>query len=57
MSKFTIAASRNFANGSVYALRTEDDYPIETTDTFLPMITRDAEARGTNELVLANFGS
>ncbi|KKR07749.1 MAG: hypothetical protein UT32_C0007G0037 [Parcubacteria group bacterium GW2011_GWC2_39_14] len=57
MSNFKVTASRNFANGSVYALRTEDDYPIETTDTFLPMITRDAEARGTNELVLANFGS
>jgi len=57
MPKFTVTASRNFANGSVYALRTEDDYPIETTDTFLPIITRDAEARGTNELVLANFGS
>jgi len=57
MSTFKVTASRNFANGSVYALRTEDDFPIETTDTFLPMITRDAEARGTNELVLANFGS
>ncbi len=57
MTKFTITASRNFANGSVYALRTKDNYPVETTDTFLPMITKEAEVRGTNELVLANFGS
>ena len=57
MTKFKTAANRTFANGAVYALRTEDDYPIETTDTFLPMITRDAEARGTNELVLPSFGS
>lgn len=57
MTTFTVSAQRTFANGAVYALRTEDDYPIETTDTFLPMITRDAEARGTNELIIPDFGS
>lgn len=27
---------KSFANGKVYALETEDGYPIEVTDTFWP---------------------
>jgi adenine C2-methylase RlmN of 23S rRNA A2503 and tRNA A37 len=31
---------KSFANGTVYALKTEDGYLIETTDTFLPECTK-----------------
>lgn len=46
----TEVASREFANGVVYALRTEDGYLIETTDTFLPFYTKDAIGRKQNNL-------
>jgi 23S rRNA (adenine2503-C2)-methyltransferase len=39
---------KTFANGSVYLLHTEDGYPIETTDTFLPFYTKDAIGRKQN---------
>ena len=42
--------SREFANGKVYMLRTYDDYPIETTDTFLPYYTKNCINEHTNEL-------
>lgn len=42
--------SRSFANGIVYALRTEDDYPLEVTDTFLPYYTKDAIGKKQNKL-------
>lgn len=48
--------NREFANGVVYALKTEDDYPIETTDTFLPFYTKDAIGRKQNTLKSAEFG-
>jgi adenine C2-methylase RlmN of 23S rRNA A2503 and tRNA A37 len=48
--------SREFANGKVYALETEDGYPIETTDTFLPFYTKDAVGRKQNKLDSADFG-
>lgn len=48
--------SKNFANGIVYALETEDGYPIETTDTFLPFYTKDAVGRKQNKLDSADFG-
>jgi 23S rRNA (adenine2503-C2)-methyltransferase len=51
------SAKKKFANGLVYALKTPDGFPIETTDTFLPMITLDAEKRGTNQLEIPDFGS
>jgi len=41
---------RKFANGIVYALHTEDGYPIEVTDTFLPFYTKDAIGRKQNKL-------
>ena len=46
----TEVASREFANGVVYALCTEDGYLIETTDTFLPFYTKDAIGRKQNNL-------
>jgi adenine C2-methylase RlmN of 23S rRNA A2503 and tRNA A37 len=48
---------KNFANGSVYMLRTEDGYPIEVTDTFLPYYTKDASGRKQNALKNGNLSS
>ena len=42
--------SKSFANGVVYALETEDGFPIEVTDTFLPLYTKDAVGRGDNKV-------
>jgi len=41
---------KQFTNGVVYALRTDDGYLIETTDTFLPFYTKDAIGRKQNKL-------
>lgn len=49
--------SKEFANGIVYALSTEDGYPIEVTDTFLPAYTKDAIGRKQNKLDNYNLGS
>lgn len=49
--------SRSFANGIVYALRTEDDYPLEVTDTFLPYYTKDAIGKKQNKLANYEIGS
>lgn len=48
--------SKSFENGKVYLLRTEDDYPIEVTDTFLPFYTKDAASRRTNKMMDGDFG-
>lgn len=48
---------REFANGVVYALRTEDGFLIETTDTFLPSYTKDAVGRKQNTLRDSELGS
>lgn len=42
--------NRSFANGKVYLLETNDGYPIETTDTFLPYYTKDAKTDHQNAL-------
>lgn len=47
----------NFKNGSVYALKTQDEYPIEVTDTFLPYYTKDAIGRNQNKLQTHELGS
>jgi len=47
---------KHFANGTVYALRTADGYPIETTDTFLPLYTKDAIGRKQNKLANEQLG-
>ncbi len=39
---------RTFTNGTVYLLHTDDGYPIETTDTWLPFYTKDAIGRKQN---------
>ena len=49
--------SRCFANGIVYALKTDDDYPIEVTDTFLPFYTKDAIGKKQNKLNNNNVAS
>ena len=49
MSLYEVA-SREFSNGTVYMLRTEDGYPLEVTDTFLPFYTKDAIGRKQNKL-------
>ena len=41
---------RTFTNGVVYLLKTEDNFPIEVTDTYLPFYTKDCINEHTNEL-------
>lgn len=48
--------SCTFGNGAVYALKTEDGYPIEVTDTYLPYYTKDAIGRKQNKLTSEDFG-
>ena len=43
-------AENELANGRVYALQTEDGYPLEVTTTFLPYYTKDAIGRKQNKL-------
>jgi adenine C2-methylase RlmN of 23S rRNA A2503 and tRNA A37 len=47
---------KEFANGQVFALKLDDGYLIETTDTFLPYYTKDATTQGTNCLKDNNIG-
>lgn len=54
---FKEIAKKEFANGVVYALQTEDGYPIEVTDTFLPAYTKDAIGRKQNKLNNYELGS
>ena len=48
---------KKFANGIVYALETEDRYPVEVTSTFLPDYTKDAIGRNQNKLKDYELGS
>lgn len=48
---------KTFANGSVHLLHTEEGYPIETTDTFLPFYTKDAIGIKQNALQSTDLGS
>ena len=52
-----VLKSRDFANGSVHAIRLDDGFLIETTDTFLPFYTKDAIGRKQNSLDSYNLGS
>jgi len=52
-----IINQKKFGNGSVYALQTTNGKIVETTDTFLPIYTRDAIGRRENSLLSKNFGS
>lgn len=49
--------SRSFTNGIVYLLETEDGYPVEVTDTFLPYYTKDAIGAKQNKLQDYTIGS
>lgn len=49
--------SKEFANGIVYLLHTDDGYPIEVTDTFLPYYTKDAIGNHQNALQDSGVGS
>lgn len=53
----TEVRSRSFSNGIVYMLNTEDGYPLEVTDTFLPFYTKDAVGRHQNKLDNYQLGS
>lgn len=48
---------KSFANGNVYLLHTEDKYPIEVTDTFLPAYTKNAIGVHQNALQSDVLGS
>lgn len=54
---FKEIAKKKFANGVVYALETDDGYPIEVTDTFLPFYTKDAIGRKQNALDYKEVGN
>lgn len=56
-AKMKLLKSKSFANGTVYALMTEDGFPVEVTDTFLPFYTKDAIGRKQNTLSDNNFGN
>ena len=49
--------SKSFSNGIVHALQTDDGFPVEVTDTFLPYYTRATLVRGTNALTSSELGS
>lgn len=57
MPMLTEVKHRDFANGTVYALKTEDGFLVETTDTFLPFYTKDAIGRKQNTLDDYEVGS
>jgi len=56
MNGLTETRKKTFANGIVYALQTADGYPIEVTDTYLPIYTRDAVGRKQNALKSTDLG-
>lgn len=53
---FKVLAKQDFTNGSVWALETEDGFPIEVTDTFLPIYTK-YSSDADNTLYNENVGS
>lgn len=52
-----LITKRDFANGIVYLYHTDDGYPLEVTDTFLPFYTKDAIGRKQNTLQTTELGS
>ena len=52
-----VIKKKDFSNGTVYALKTEDGFLLETTDTFLPYYTKDAVGRNQNKLSSYELGS
>lgn len=53
----TEVCSKQFTNGSVFALRTNQGNLVETTETFLPLYTKDAAHQKTNILRDTSVGS
>lgn len=49
--------NRTFTNGTVYLLETEDGFPVEVTDTCLPLYTKDAIGNKQNTLTNSDIGS
>jgi len=54
---FEVLNHKDFANGRVFALKTEDGFTVETTDTFLPWYTKDAIGNKQNSLKDSELGS
>ena len=52
-----VIKKKDFSNGTVYALKTDDGFLLETTDTFLPYYTKDAIGRNQNKLSSYELGS
>jgi adenine C2-methylase RlmN of 23S rRNA A2503 and tRNA A37 len=52
-----VVKSKEFSNGKVYALKLDDNYLIETTDTFLPYYTKNAIGQKQNCLQDYQLGS
>jgi adenine C2-methylase RlmN of 23S rRNA A2503 and tRNA A37 len=52
-----IIKEKSFANGNIFVSLTEDGFPVEITDTFLPFYTKDAIGRKQNSLVSNNIGN
>lgn len=52
----TLVRQKDFSNGSVFGMRLEDGFPIEVTDTYLPLDTKFC-VNGSNKLISANAGS
>ena len=52
-----VIKKKDFSNGTVYALKTDDGFLLETTDTFLPYYTKDAVGRNQNKLSSYELGS
>lgn len=48
---------KTFSNGAVYALKTDDGFLLETTDTFLPFYTKHCINDKTNKLKDCELGS
>lgn len=49
--------SKSFSNGIVYCFEIDGEYPIETTDTFLPSYTKDSLNVNSNSLTSYDLGS
>jgi len=48
--------NKSFTNGNVYLLKTDDNYPVEVTDTFLPYYTKNAIGNKQNYLINSTIG-
>jgi 23S rRNA (adenine2503-C2)-methyltransferase len=56
LGKMELVKSKEFSNGEVFLLKTEDNYKIEVTDTFLPFYTKDC-SQGDNLVKTKDLGN